>query len=144
MIWKLALVLYAIVGINHLIFGIVYVTADEFMPYHAQALNVDWNSLDENFKFLLLALIRLAGAGGLVAGLVNLTLVSYLYHHVESRLIWLLIASSLIFQFMTNYVVYSVYVNTAGDPPLPIISIGSVTLLIATLLLFAGFRGKHA
>ena len=105
MIRKLALVLFAIVGVSHIIFGIVYVTASEFMPYHAQALNVDWNMLGENYKTLFLALIRLAGAGGLVAGLVNLTLVSYLYHRVESRLIWLLIASSLIFQSMTNYVV---------------------------------------
>jgi len=144
MIWKLALVLFAMVGISHLIFGMVYVTANEFMPYHAQALKVDWNSLDENYKTLFLALIRLAGAGGLVAGLVNLTLVSCLYHRVESRLIWLLIASSLIYQAMMNYVVYSVYINTPGDPPLLIVSIGSVTFIIATILLLAGFRGKHA
>lgn len=144
MIWKLALVLFAIVGISHLIFGTVYVTANEFMPYHAQALNVDWNGLDENYKTLFLALIRLAGAGGLVAGLVNLTLVSCLYHRVESRLMWLLIASSLIYQSMANYVVYSVYINTPGDPPFLIVSIGSVTFIIATILLLAGFRGKHA
>jgi hypothetical protein len=144
MIWKLALVLFAIGGISHIIFGIAYVTASEFMPYHAQALNVDWNTLGEDYKILFLALIRLAGVGGLVAGIVNLTLVSYLYHRVESRLIWLLIASSLIFQSMTNYVVCSVYVNTAGDPPLLIVSIGSVTFLIATILLLAGFRGEHA
>ena len=144
MIWKFALILFAIVGISHLIFGIVYVTANEFMPYHAQALNVEWNSLNENYKTLFLALIRLAGVGGLVAGLVNVTLVSYLYHCVESRLIWLLIASSLIFQLMINSAVYSVYVNTSGDPPVLMVSVGSVTLIIAIILLLAGFRGKHA
>lgn len=144
MIWKLALVLFAIGGISHIIFGIVYVTASEFMPYHAQALNVDWNRLGENYKTLFLALIRLAGVGGLVAGIVNLTLISCLYHRVESRLIWLLIASSLIFQSMMNYVVYSVYINTPGDPPLLMVSIVSVTFIIATILLLAGFRGQHA
>jgi hypothetical protein len=141
--WKLALILFATGGISHIVFGIVYVTASEFMPYHAQALNVDWNQLGENYKTLFLALIRLAGVGGLVAGIVNLTLVGYLYHRVESGLIWLLIASSLIFQSMMNYVVYTVYNNTAGDPPLLIVSFGSVTILIATILLLAGFRGKH-
>mgnify|MGYP000013507682 FL=1 len=144
MIWKLALILFAIVGISHLIVGIVYVTANEFMPYHAQALNVDWNSLNENYKTLYLALIRLAGAGGLVAGLVNLTLVNYLYDRVETRFIWLLIVSSLIFQFVTNYVVYYVSRNTPGDPPLLMVSIGSVIIIIATIFLFAGMRGKHA
>jgi len=142
-IWKFALILFAIVGVSHIIFGIVYVTASEFMPYHAQALNIEWNELGENYKTLFLALIKLAGVGGLVAGIVNLTLISYLYHRVESRLIWLLIASSLIFQSMTNYVVYSVYINTPGDPPLLMVSIGSVTLIIATVLLLAGFRGQH-
>ena len=136
--------LFAIVGVSHIIFGIVYVTASEFMPYHAQALNIDWNELGENYKTLFLALIKLAGVGGLVAGIVNLTLISYLYHRVESRLIWLLIAPSLIFQSMTNYVVYSVYINTPGDPPLLMVSIGSVTLIIASILLLAGFRGQHA
>lgn len=144
MIWKFALILFAIVGVSHIIFGIVYVTASEFMPYHAQALNIDWNELGENYKTLFLALIKLAGVGGLVAGIVNLTLISYLYHRVESRLIWLLIAPSLIFQSMTNYVVYSVYINTPGDPPLLMVSIGSVTLIIASILLLAGFRGQHA
>ena len=144
MIRKLALVLFVIGGISHIIFGIVYVTASEFMPYHAQALNVDWNSLDDNYKTLFISLIRLAGVGGLVAGLVNLTLVSYLYHHVESRLIWLLIASSLIFQSVMHNAVYSVYTNTPGEPPLLIVSIGSVTFIIATILLLAGIRVKHA
>ena len=68
MIWKLALVLFAIGGISHVIFCIEYVTASEFMPYHAQALNVDWNRLGENHKTLFLALIKLAGVGGLLAG----------------------------------------------------------------------------
>lgn len=144
MIWKLALVLFAVGGMSHIIFGIVYVTASELMPYHAQALNVDWNRLGENYKILFLAFIRLAGAGGLVAGLVNLTLVSYLYYRVESGMVWLLIASSFIFQSVTNYVVYSVYINTPGDPPLLMVSIGSVTFIIATIMLLAGFRDQHA
>jgi hypothetical protein len=144
MIWKLALILFTIVGISHLIFGIVYVTANEFMPYHAQALNVNWNSLEDNYKTLFLALIRLAGAGGLVAGLVNLTLVTYLYHRVEYRFVWLLIVTNLIVQFMTNYVVYYVFKNTLGDPPLLTVSTGSLIFIIATTLLLAGMRGKHA
>lgn len=144
MIWKSALVLFAVGGISHIIFGIVYVTASELMPYHEQALNVDWNKLGENYKTLFLAFIRLAGAGGLVAGLVNLTLVSYLYHRVESPMVWLLIASSLIFQSMMNYVVYSVYINTPGHPPLLMVSIGSVTFIVATIMLLVSFRDQHS
>ena len=141
---KFALVLFAIAGISHIIFGFVYVTAGEFMPYHAQALKVDWNILDTNYKTLFLALIRLAGAGGLVAGLVNLTLVAYFFHRAQSKIIWLLPVSALIFQLVTNYVVYSVYTNTPGEPPLVVVSVGTVVLIIATAFLIVGMRGKHA
>jgi hypothetical protein len=144
MIRKFALVLFVFAGISHIIFGFVYVTADEFMPYHAQALKVDWNSLDVNYKTLFLALIRLAGAGGVVAGLANLTLVTYLFHRAQSKIIWLLPVSALIFQSVTNYVVYTVYTNTPGEPPLLMVSIGTVVLIIATVLLIVGMRGKHA
>lgn len=144
MIWKLALVLFAIVGINHMVFGIAYVTAGKFMPYHAQALEIGWYSLDENYKTLFLALMKLAGAGGLVAGLVNLALVRHLYHHVESGFIWLLIITSFIFQSVTNYAVYSVYTSTQGEPPLMMVSIGSAVFLIATVLLLAGKRANQA
>jgi hypothetical protein len=99
------------------------------MQIHNKALNADAGA---------------AGAGGLVAGLINLSLVNYLYHRVESRLIWLLIVSSLIFQFATNYVVYFVSRNTLGDPPLLMVSTGSVVFIIANLFLFAGMRGKQA
>ena len=141
MIFRTALVLFAIVGIIHLVFGIVYLTTSEFMSYHGQALNVEWKNFGENYKTLFLALIKLAGAGGLVAGIVNLVLVWHLFKQVESKFIWLLIIASFIFQFVMNFVVYTVYTKTPGDPPLVMVSIGSATLLIAIILLLAGRRG---
>ncbi len=143
MLRKYALILFAVGGVSHLILGLVYVTADEFMSYHGQALLTDWGSLDSNYKTLLLALIRLAGAGALVTGLVNLALVIYFFRRGYSTLIWLLPVTALTFQLVTNYVVYSVYVNTPGEPPLVPVSLGTVVLLLATTLLIAGMRGKH-
>jgi len=144
MLLRIAFVLFAVAGISHIIFGIVYVTADQFMPYHAQALSAEWSSLDANYRTLFLALIKLAGAGGLVAGIVNLSLVVYLLKRTSSKLIWLLPISALIFQLITNYVVYSVYTNTPGEPPLVIVSIGTGVLVFATAILFVRIRGDHA
>lgn len=55
-----------------------------------------------------------------------------------------IIASSLMFQSIMNYLVYSVYINTPGVPPLLLVSVGSVIFVIATILLLAGFRGQRA
>ena len=74
----------------------------------------------------------------------NLSLVAYLFNRTSSRLIWLLPISAFIFQLVTNYVVYSVYTDTPGEPPLVIVSIGTGVLILATAILFVGIRGDHA
>ena len=135
MILKFCLAVFAITGIIHVIFGVIYITADEFMSYHSQALMVSWSSLDSNYQTLLLALLKLAGAGGLIAGIVNLSLVLHTLYNRNSQLVWLLSLSSLIFQLTMNFVVYSVYVNTPGEPPLLAVSIGTALLTTACTLL---------
>lgn len=135
MILKFSLAIFAIAGIVHVIFGVIYITADEFMSYHSQALMVPWSSIDSNYQTLLLALLKLAGAGGLIAGIVNLSLVFHTLYNRNSKLVWLLSLSSLMFQLTMNFVVYSVYVNTPGEPPLLAVSVGTVLLAIACTLL---------
>ena len=70
---NIAFSLLVLTAVIHIIFGIVYVTADEFMSYHAEALSISWANLDFCYQILLLALIRLAGVGGIIAGTVTLT-----------------------------------------------------------------------
>jgi peptidoglycan/LPS O-acetylase OafA/YrhL len=141
---KPALLLFAVGGVIHIAFGFVYLTAAEFMPYHSQALSTDWADLDRNFQTLLLALIKICGAGGLVAGIVNLAFVVYFYRRRMSALIWILPITALIFQIAMNYSVYMVETNTPGHPPLIMVSIGTVAFIVATCLLAAGFRSGNA
>lgn len=128
---NIALSFLAIVAVTHLVFGIVYVTADEFMSYHAGALSTNWAGLDPNYQTLLLALIKLAGAGGIVAGAVNLTLVMYFFKKPYRSLVLLAPFSAVVFQSFTHYVVYQVSANTPGTPPLFLVTMGSCTLLVA-------------
>ena len=143
MLRKISFALFAGTGISHIILGVIYITADQFMPYHAQALSTQWDDLDSNYQTLFLALIKLAGAGGLVAGVVNLSLVVYLFRIANCKLIWLLPISALIFQLASNYVVYFVYTLTPGQPPLVIVSAGTGILIIATVMLLFGMRNDH-
>ena len=141
---KPALLLFAVGGVSHIAFGLVYLTAAEFMPYHSQALSIDWVDLDKNYQTLLLALIKICGAGGLVAGIINITLVVYFFRRRLSVLIWALPVTSMVFQIATNYAVYIVDTNTPGNPPLIIVSIGTVAFTIATCLLVLSFRSNNA
>lgn len=129
-----AFLLLGLTAIIHLIFGIVYVTADEFMSYHAVALSTSWADLDLNYQTLLLALIKLTGAGGIIAGMVNLTMILYFFKKPYASIVLLAPFSALVFQSFTNYVVYQVSANTPGTPPLLSVTFGSCTLVVAILL----------
>lgn len=138
MLKKIALLILIGCGINHLGLGLVYITADEFMGYHSRALMVDWDTLDQNYQTLLLALIRLSGAGAIVAAVVNLYVSGHALVTNKLNLVWLAPMVALIYQLTANYVVYTVAKLTPGDPPLLFVSIGSlVTLAGALLLVFA-------
>ena len=129
-----AFALLALTAIIHMVFGMIYVTADQFMSYHAKALSTSWAELDAQYQVLILALIKLAGAGGLVAGAVNLLLIVYFWHRPYVPIVWLAPLSAAVFQIFTNYAVYKVSVSTPGTPPLFWVSFGSCVLLVAIVL----------
>lgn len=129
-----AFALLALTAIIHMVFGVIYVTADQFMSYHAKALSTSWAELDAHYQVLILALIKLAGAGGLIAGAVNLITVLYFWNRPYAPIVWLGPFSAAVFQVSTNYVVYQVSISTPGNPPLFWVSFGSCVLLVAILL----------
>ena len=140
MITKVALGLLLICGVNHLILGFVYLSADEFMSYHAQALQVEWGALSNNFQVLLLALIKLSAGGALAAAIVNIYLSGRALFKRRMTHIWLAPVVALTFQLPANYAVYIVHSQTPGEPPLLLASIGTVLLSIAVVLLAIGSR----
>tara|TARA_R110001599_G_scaffold353795_2_gene597968 strand:- start:114433 stop:114876 length:444 start_codon:yes stop_codon:yes gene_type:complete len=143
MLIKIALILLIGGGINHLGLGIIYITTNEFMGYHSQALVVEWESLNQNYQTLLLALIRLSGAGAIIAAVVNLYLSGAALFKNSLDNIWLAPVVALIYQLTANYVVYTVAQLTPGDPPLLFVSIGSLVILSGALLLaFAIFSNR--
>jgi len=135
MLIKLACILLIGVGVGHLGLGVIYVTADEFMSYHSQALGVEWESLNTSYQTLLLALIHLSGAGAVVAAVVNLYFSGAALFKNDLQHVWLAPVVALAYQLTANYVVYSVAKGTPGEPPLVLTSFGSLVLLSGSLLL---------
>jgi len=48
------------------IFGVVYMSAEEIMPYHQRVLGTTWDQLDPNLQALLLTFVHATGASYLV------------------------------------------------------------------------------
>lgn len=70
---RAAFVCYLVPALTLLGFGIRYLTASEFMPYHAAALGREWSNLLPNEKGVMLASLR-GGGGGFVIGGVSILL----------------------------------------------------------------------
>ncbi len=66
--FRLSVTLFALVGVSLVVTGGVYLSIDEFMPYHAEAVQIQWQELDANFQGLMLGLIKGLGGGALVSG----------------------------------------------------------------------------
>lgn len=77
----LAGALYLIVGLVSVIMGSIYLLADQFMPYHAQALQMEWVDLDPALQTLLLALMRVAAGGWLAIAIATFVLVAFPFRH---------------------------------------------------------------
>jgi hypothetical protein len=75
---------YVIVAILSFIFGLIYLTKSEFMPYHSQALNRQWQELESSYQTLILALMRVAGGGFLATG-IGIILLLILYYDTQQN-----------------------------------------------------------
>jgi hypothetical protein len=60
---------YALGAIISIAFGVNYLLRSEFMPYHREAVGLDWQQLDPRMQALLTGLMRVAAGGMLAEGL---------------------------------------------------------------------------
>ena len=102
-----------------MIFGIVYMTRSEFMPYHSKAIGKDWSDVDPNLQLLLLALMRVAGSGLLTGGILTFILLLIPFRAQETWAIFTLPLLGVITVLTTLYVTNKVKRNTPASPPDP-------------------------
>ena len=59
---------FGLSGVLAAAFGLRYLLAREFMPYHAQVLGQPWSALETRLQTIILGMLRVAGAGLLSSG----------------------------------------------------------------------------
>lgn len=65
---KLAVALLVLVALGAIQWAAKYMFATEFMPYHATVVGRSWAEVDQNTQTLLLAMLKVIGAGFLAVG----------------------------------------------------------------------------
>ena len=67
--FTIAFACYALGALISIAFGVNYLLRSEFMPYHREAVGVDWQQLDPRMRVLLTGLMRVAAGGMLAEGI---------------------------------------------------------------------------
>lgn len=127
---RLAIALFAIVGISLFLTGCLYLSLSEFMPYHAEALQVEWHSLDANLQGLILGLLKGLGSGAFVAGAAILWMVGDSLRESPRPYFVLLPFVATSYSALLCFATYTVYTSTPGNPPLLL----NLVLVIASVL----------
>lgn len=115
---RFSMLLFAIVGLSLFLTGCVYLSVDQFMPYHAEALQADWSDLDSNSQALILGLLKGLGSGAAVAGFAVLYMVGTSLMKDPRPFLLLLPSIAIGYSVLLWFATYTVYVNTPGNPPI--------------------------
>ena len=153
---KFALLIFSLTALQQLYMGGLYLSAAEFMPYHAQALQTEWSELNSNYQGLILGYMKGMGAGALVVGLASGFMVLRYWQSVllitqsslepsqdsvkaisSVEIISILLPLlSLAYNVLLNYASYYVSVTTPGQPSVNVMTVMTVLLLSASLVLW--------
>ncbi|MEO1250749.1 MAG: hypothetical protein AAFW81_00205 [Pseudomonadota bacterium] len=114
---RIAGAFYAVNSFVSLALGAIYIFRESFMPYHGEALQLQWAELDPSFQVLLLALMDVAGAGWITLGVVILVLLIGPFRAGERWARYLIPAAILLFYVPTFLATLSVTQATPATAP---------------------------
>jgi len=131
---KIGSILNYLVAAGMLVFGVIYLTKNSFMPYHSEAISMEWNEINHTSQILILALMRTVGGGFLVC---SISIFFLQYKFSSERLSWipvLILIIGIITESTILYATLIVRLNSPGNPPTSMAIIGIVSLIVAYIL----------
>ena len=125
-----AIICYSLVVLVAFVFSAMYLLRSQFMPYHGEAVELEWAEVDPKQQVLILAFMRVAGGGWLSTGVSMIFLMAFPFRSGE---LWSLLAVPLIALIMAGATLYAVLFikkNSRANPP-----VGLIWLTMGLLLL---------
>jgi drug/metabolite transporter (DMT)-like permease len=110
--------------------GLTYLFKNSFMPYHSDAISLQWNEVDSSAQFLILALMRAVSGGFIAVAIVTAFLQK---KFTSDKITWmplLILIGGLIVSLASIYATLIVRFNSPGKPPTLLAIIGIFLLII--------------
>ncbi|MDY6824815.1 MAG: hypothetical protein SWH68_13610 [Thermodesulfobacteriota bacterium] len=131
---KIAYLIYLINALAWIGFGFVYLFCSTLMPYHRQAIGMDFEDLSAGVQVLLQALINMTAAGFFVAGLACLILLVIPFKNGARWAHRAIPFLGIVWNGISLWVTATVAVKAGAATPWPAAAAGIVLLVIAYCL----------
>jgi len=125
---------YSLVAVIGLAFGLIYLIRSKFMPYHSAAVGLAWTEVDERFRILIIAILRVAGGGFLAASAATIFLLLIPFRSGELWANWALLAVGLASAVPSLIATLLIKLKTPASPPW-IAAVAAIVLLLAGFVL---------
>ena len=125
----------AFTGIATLSVSLRFLLSKEFFPYHAEVTNLKWSDVPNEFRILIIALMRMAGFGILVISLLLLGASVFNFWDSSSIIKFSIPVVGLVFWSGSFTVTFGVFQKTKANTP------WQGSLLCVVLLVFSIFVG---
>lgn len=119
--------------------GVVYLSASEVMPYHKQALGVEWSRLEPGVRVMLVTFVNGYGSAHLAAGIAMTALLLFPLRRREAWARWTLLAIGCPVLGGTAWLSARLAAATGADVPWQ----GAVVLLILFVVGIARVDAKR-
>ena len=114
---RAALAIYLVIGAIDIVLGVRYFSSKEFMSYHSQAVGTPWQEVELGVQTLILALMKVAGAGWFVLGFFTIILALVAFITASAAVRWTLPMGTLIFYLASFAATWGVYQETGAPTP---------------------------
>jgi hypothetical protein len=131
---KIAFVIYFLVFLTTIVFGVIYLFSPTIMPYHKEAINMKWEDLGTGLQVLLQGFMKLTSAGFFVTGLSGMILLLIPFRHGEKWARWAVPSIGFVWNIFCLYVTSTVAMKTGASTPWPGLLIAMIMMLVAFML----------
>ena len=110
-------ILYFIIGAISMVMAVKSLTSKQFLPFHQKAYGKNWNDVDRNLQFVIIALLKITGLGFLVVSILLLTF-PFVYYFANSLYVKFAIPGvALIFCTGLFLINFDLYKKTKAETP---------------------------
>lgn len=120
--------------------GLVFQFSNQFLPFHSDVIQTQWEQVDSLSQTLYLGMMRTEAAGFLASGLALTILLAIPFRRRETWSCWAMTMIGAVEYLPTFFANYHVSSVSLASPPWPLILIMIISLIAALMFGLSGIK----